>query len=50
MFYVSNDRTGAFTITDSVLTHNPKGTFETAPGLYVIAAPGNPVITRSTIE
>ena len=50
VFYVSNDKTGGFTITDSVLTHNPKGTFETFPGMFVIAKPNNPVVTRSTIE
>jgi hypothetical protein len=50
VFYVSNDKSGTFTITDSVLTHNPKGTFETFPGMFVIAAPGSPVVTRSTIE
>ncbi|MEO7734708.1 MAG: hypothetical protein ABIY55_27370, partial [Kofleriaceae bacterium] len=50
VFYVSNDKTGGFTITDSVLTHNPKGTFQTLPGIFVIARPNNPVVTRSTIE
>jgi hypothetical protein len=52
IFYVSNNRTGAFTIRDSVLTGNPKGTFETAayPGIYVLAKPGNPVVTGSTIQ
>jgi hypothetical protein len=52
IFYVSNDKTGGFTIQDSVLTGNPKGTFETAgfPGIFVIAKPGNPVVTGSTIE
>jgi hypothetical protein len=52
IFYVSNDKTGTFTIRDSVLTGNPKGTFETAayPGIFVIARPGNPVVTGSTIQ
>jgi len=52
IFYVSNDKTGSFTIQDSVLENNPKGTFETAayPGIYVIAKPGNPVVTNSTIQ
>jgi hypothetical protein len=52
VFYVSNNKTGAFTIRDSVLTNNPKGTFETAayPGIFVIAKPGNPVVTGSTIQ
>jgi len=52
VFYVSNNKTGTFEITDSVLTHNPKGTFETSayPGTFIIAAPNNPKVTRSTIE
>jgi len=50
VFYVSNDKTGTFTVTDSVLTHNPKGTFETLPGLFVIPHPPSPIVTRSTIE
>ncbi len=52
IFYVSNDKTGSFTIQDSLLENNPKGTFETAayPGIYVIAKPGNPVVTNSTIK
>ncbi len=52
VFYVSNNRTGAFTIRDSVLTKNPKGAFETAayPGIFVIAKAGHPVVTNSTIE
>jgi hypothetical protein len=50
VFYVSNNRTGSFTIRDSVLTHNPKGGFETLPGIFVIAKAGHPVVTNSTIE
>ncbi len=50
VFYVSNDKTGTFTIADSVLRNNPKGTFETAgyPGLFVIAKGGKPQVTGST--
>jgi hypothetical protein len=50
VFYVSNNMTGSFTITDSVLTNNPKGAFETFPGIFRIAKPGHPVVTNSTIE
>jgi hypothetical protein len=51
LFYVSNDRTGTMSIVDSVLKANPSGRFETAglPGVFVLAAPGQPVITRSTL-
>jgi hypothetical protein len=52
LFYVSNDRSGTMSITDSVLQGNPSGRFETAglPGIFVLAAPGQPVVTRSTIS
>ncbi|HEU4732262.1 MAG TPA: hypothetical protein VFT22_30415 [Kofleriaceae bacterium] len=52
VFYVSNDKTGTFTIEGSRLDDNPKGTFETAgyPGIFVIARPGYPMVTGSTIE
>jgi len=52
LFYVSNDRSGTMSITDSVLQGNPSGQFETAglPGIFVLAAPGQPVVTRSTIS
>lgn len=52
VFYVSNDKTGSLTITDSTLRNNPKGTFETAdyPGMFIIAKPGEPTVTNSTIE
>ncbi len=51
VFYVSNDLTGTMAIADSVLQANPSGRFETAglPGIFVLAAPGQPVVTRSTI-
>ncbi len=51
IFYVSNNRTGTMSITNSTLTANPKGTFETdgLPGIFVLAAPGQPVITGSSI-
>lgn len=52
IFYVSNDKSGSLTITDSVLRKNPKGTFETSgyPGMFIIAKPGDPKVTNSTIE
>jgi len=39
VFFVSNDRSGAVTITDSVTRNNPRGMFETPdlPGFYVLA-------------
>jgi hypothetical protein len=58
IFYVSNDRSGTMSITDSRITNNPKGARPTAfddeslgrPGLFVLAAPGQPVIVNSTIS
>jgi hypothetical protein len=39
IFFVSNNKTGSITITNSITRNNPRGTFETAnlPGFYVIA-------------
>jgi hypothetical protein len=39
VFFVSNDKSGSLTLTDSITRHNPRGTFETPdlPGFYVIA-------------
>ena len=39
IFFVSNDKTGSITLTDSITRNNPRGTFETPnlPGFYVIA-------------
>ena len=52
LFYVSNDRSGTMSIVDSSLQANPSGRFETEglPGIFVLAAPGQPVVTRSTIS
>ncbi|KQW38116.1 hypothetical protein ASC76_08675 [Rhizobacter sp. Root404] len=52
LFFVSNDRTGTMSLVDSVLKANPSGQFETAglPGVFVLAAPGQPVVTRSTLS
>jgi hypothetical protein len=39
IFFVSNNKTGTITITDSITRGNPRGTFETPdlPGFYIIA-------------
>lgn len=39
VFFVSNDKSGTLTVTDSITRNNPRGTFETPdlPGFYVIA-------------
>ena len=39
VFFVSNNRSGSITITDSLTRNNPRGTFETPdlPGFYVLA-------------
>ena len=52
LIFVSNDLTGTMSITDSLLQANTSGQFETSglPGIFVLAAPGQPVITRSTIS
>jgi hypothetical protein len=49
IFFVSNDKTGTLRIQDSTLRNNPKGTFETQPGLFV-QAKSPPVVTNSTIR
>jgi len=52
IFSVSNNRTGTMRITNSLLEANTSGRFETAgyPGVFVLAAPGNPVLTTSTLR
>ncbi len=39
VFFVSNDRSGSITITDSITRNNPRGEFDTPnlPGFYVLA-------------
>ena len=51
IFFVSNNRTGTMSIANATLSANPSAGFETAglPGMFVIAAPGQPVITGSSI-
>jgi hypothetical protein len=52
VFYVSNNRTGTMRIANSLLETNTSGRFETTgyPGVFVLAAPGNPVVTNSTLR
>jgi hypothetical protein len=52
IFFVSNDRSGSLVIRDSILRRNPSLGFETRgfPGIFVLAAPGNPMVSGSTIE
>lgn len=52
VFYVSNNRTGLMTLSDSQFVRNPATRFGTPglPGFYVEAAPGQPVVTRTTIS
>jgi hypothetical protein len=52
VFFVSNDRSGTMSLTDSVFESHPMGRFETDPfpGFFVLAAPGQPVVTRTTIR
>lgn len=51
ILFVSNDRTGTLSITDSELVRNPSLGFETEgfPGIFVLAA-GEPEVSNSTIE
>jgi hypothetical protein len=51
-FFVSNDLTGTMSIDRSTLAGNPSAGFETPglPGMFVLAAPGQPVITNSTLS
>ncbi|WP_374675380.1 hypothetical protein [Ideonella sp.] len=50
-FFVSNNLTGTMTINKSVLSGNPSDGFESdgLPGMFVLAAPGQPVVTDSQI-
>ena len=51
VFFVSNNKTGSLTLTDSIFRLNPKGTFETPgfPGFYIIAK-ADPTVVNTTIE
>jgi hypothetical protein len=52
IIYVSNDLTGTMSIRDSTFSANPSAGFETQglPGMFVLAAPGQPVISGSTLS
>ena len=52
VFYVSNNRTGRMTLMDSVFERNPMSRYGTdgLPGFFVLAAPGQPVVTRTTMS
>ena len=51
VFYVSNDRSGTLAINTTGFARNPSRGFETDgfPGFFIIAAPGQPVVTGSTL-
>ncbi|HEY6878679.1 MAG TPA: hypothetical protein VI299_11705 [Polyangiales bacterium] len=49
IFFVSNDRSGTLTISDSTLSDNASGKFENFPGMFVLAK-ADPTIVRSTVE
>lgn len=52
IFYVSNNSTGTMSLVDSSFASHPMGTFETPnlPGFFVKAAPGQPVVTGTSIQ
>ncbi len=52
VIYVSNNLTGRMTLSDSTFVRNPASRFGTTglPGFFVLAAPGQPVVTRTTIS
>ncbi|RFO95575.1 hypothetical protein DIC66_17380 [Rhodoferax lacus] len=52
VFYVSNDRSGTLSITNSVAERNPNAGFFTVgfPGFFILAAPGQPVVSNSTLS
>ncbi len=52
VFFVSNDRSGTLSITDSLLEANVSAGFETAglPGIFSLAASGQPVVANSILR
>jgi hypothetical protein len=52
IFYVSNDRSGTMSVRDSTFSANPSAGFETSglPGMFVLAAPGQPVVSGSNLS
>jgi hypothetical protein len=49
IFFVSNDRTGTMTISDSLLRHNPSLGFETYPGIFFLGAKAS-FVDGTTVE
>ncbi|MCB1954178.1 MAG: hypothetical protein KDG55_00800 [Rhodocyclaceae bacterium] len=51
VFYVSNDRSGTMSLTDSGFARNVSDGFETSglPGMFVLAANGQPVLSGSAL-
>jgi hypothetical protein len=49
VFYVSNDRTGTMSITDSTLEHNKSGKFQNYPGIFFLGK-GTPTFSHSTVK
>lgn len=51
IFFVSNNRTGTLNIENSLLSQNPRGTFETRglPGIFYLGQ-GEPIIVNSSLE
>lgn len=52
VFFVSNNLTGTLGLTNSVFARNPNPGFSTAgyPGFFILAAPGQPVVSNSTLS
>jgi hypothetical protein len=50
VFFVSNDRSGSITIKDSIARNNPRGTFETFFGFYVIAKQDAAIINSQILR
>ena len=49
IFFVSNDRTGTMTISDSTLRRNPSLGFETYPGIFFLGAKAS-FVDGTTVE
>jgi hypothetical protein len=50
VFYVSNDRTGTMSVTDSTLTRNPSDGFHNYPGTIFFLGARPPSFIRSTVK
>jgi hypothetical protein len=49
IFFVSNDRTGHLSIESSILERNPRGTFQTQPGIFYLGRSDAPSISGSSV-